>query len=79
LKIFAHANTIAVEIALELLSPYPVGISESSVIVILFLSKSFFEITFSTVLLINRELRLLFLDCIVIPLPGLDSTVASTF
>jgi hypothetical protein len=30
LNIFAHANAIADEIALELFSPYPVGISEES-------------------------------------------------
>jgi hypothetical protein len=62
LKIFAHAIAIAVDIALELFSPYPVGISESRVIEILFCSRSFLETIFSTVLLINRELRLLFSD-----------------
>jgi len=34
LNIFAHASATADEIALELFSPNPVGISESSVIVI---------------------------------------------
>ena len=78
-KIFAHARAIAEEMALELFNPYPVGISESNVIEILFCSKSFFETIFSTVLLIRRELRLLFSDWIKIPFPGLVSTVASTF
>ena len=79
MNIFAHASATADEMALELLSPYPVGISESSVIVILFCPKSFFETIFSTVLLIRRELRLLFLDLSIIPFPELASTVASTF
>ena len=79
LNIFAHASATADEIALELFRPYPVGISDSNVIVILFDSKSFFEIIFSIVLLINRELRLLFSDLRTIPLPGLVSTSAITF
>ena len=59
LNIFAHANAIADDIALELFNPYPVGISESIVINILFFSRYFFDTIFSIVLLISRELRLL--------------------
>ena len=62
LNIFAHARATAEDIALELFNPYPVGISDSKLIVILFCSNSFFVKIFSTVLLISRELRVLFLD-----------------
>ncbi len=71
LNIFAHASATADEMALELFSPYPVGISESSVITISFCSKSFFETIFSTVLLIKLELMHLFLDSCIIPFPVL--------
>src|SRR3972149_8056563 len=79
LKILEHARATADEIALELFSPYPVGISESRVTSILFSSSSFFVRIFSIVLLINLELRLLFSDMMLIPFPGLVSIVASTF
>ena len=62
LKILEHARATADEIALELFSPYPVGISEFRVTSILFSSSSFFERIFSIVLLINLELRFLFSD-----------------
>ena len=79
MKIFAHAIATADEIALELFSPYPVGISDSNVMMILFSSRSFFETIFSIVLLIRRELRLLFSDCITMPFPGKVSAITSTF
>ena len=59
----------AVEIALELFNPYPVGTSESNEIFNFVLDSSFFETIFSMTLLIKRELIDLFSTSITIPFP----------
>src|SRR5579864_9208070 len=77
LNIFAHASDITDEIALELLSPYPEGISDLTKIVILVFSSSDFGTDVSTTFRINRELRFDSLFSNIIPFPGWVSTVAS--
>src|SRR5690242_18160047 len=74
---FASARDTTDEIALELLRPYPEGISVFTEILILFLSSSDFGIDASTTFWINLALRFDSLFSKKIPLPDSDSTSAS--
>ena len=78
LKIFAHANETAVEIALELFNPYPVGMLESKSSDNFVFSSSRFETIFSITLFINRELSVLLSDEILTPLPSDVSNLTLT-
>ena len=76
---FAHVIATAVEIALELFSPYPVGISESNETFNFVLDSSFFGTIFSITLLIKRELIDLFSTSIITPFPYEVSISTLTF
>ena len=76
---FAAANATADEIALELFSPYPVGISEFNNSLNFVFESCFFETIFSIVVVIRRELAFLLSDSKDIPEPSDDSIVTSTF
>ena len=76
---FAQQSATTVDIALELLRPYPVGISDSKTTCNFTFCSCFFETIFSIVFLISFELMFSFSDSKIIPVPGDLSISTSTF